>query len=318
MVAREPAPGADRCVATVTTPSFLPGTLVALGSFLSRHPRFTGDLVVIHDGLPEAARDALSALPRLRFEPVSAVLRGRLDRLRAARPELGPRLARFHSLEAFRLNGYRKVLFCDSDLLFRRPVDELFDRPEALLCCGDGPFYRGNRRDSRTFLERAGPAGPGMLHRTFNAGFLLIDAALLDGRDYAGLLSLVTPEGWRGVAAQQTDQIIYNRHFAGRQTLLGPTYNYLLAHARDIRDSEGLKAGEASVLHFNMRAKPWQMRELVQWATHGHGALLAAQSKAFGLWRDAFGEQLAALHLRSRFRDLHSPPAGPEEDLADA
>ena len=304
----------NHCVATVTTPSFLPGTLVTLGSFLSRHPGFAGDLVVIHDGLPESAREPLAALPRLRFERVSPALRGRLKRLCAACPRLRSRNARFYSLDAFRLKGYRKVLFCDSDLLFRRPVDDLFGRREALLCCGDGPYYRGHRRNAATFLETGDPAGPGALDRTFNAGFLLIDAALLGGRDYDGLLSLLAPEGWSGVVAGQTDQIVYNRYFAGRQTLLGPTYNYLLAHARNIRERERLSADEARVLHFNMRAKPWQMRELGQWAIHGHGGLLAAQTKAFGLWYDAFREQLAALHLRSRFGGLHDPEAGPEED----
>ena len=300
----------NHCVATVTTPSFLPGTLVTLGSFLDRHPGFAGDLVVIHDGLPQAAREPLAALPRLRFERVSTALRGRLGRLCAARPELRPREARFWSLEAFRLDGYRKVLFCDSDLLFRQPVDDLFRRREALLCCGDGPFHRGLRRDAVTFLETAEPAGPGALERTFNAGFLLIDAALTGGRDYEGLLSLVAPERWRGVRARQTDQIVYNRHFAGRQTLIGAAYNYLLAHARDIRAHEGLAAGQARVLHFNMRAKPWQMRELVQWAAQDSGALLAAQSEAFGFWYEACRDQLAALHLRARARWLRAAADG--------
>ena len=300
----------NHCVATVATPSFLPGAVVTLGSFLDRHPGFAGDLVVIHDGLPKAAREPLAALPRLRFERISAALRGRIGRLCAARPELRPRKARFWSLEAFRLDGYRKVLFCDSDLLFRQPVDDLFRRREALLCCGDGPFHCGHRRDAATFLETAEPAGPGALERTFNAGFLLIDAALTGGRDYGGLLSQVAPGRWRGVAAAQTDQIVYNRHFAGRQTLVGATYNYLLAHARDIRAHEGLAAGQARVLHFNMRAKPWQMRELAQWAAQDQGALLLEQAKAFDLWNEAFRDQLAALHLRARVRGLRraAPP----------
>ena len=54
-------PGADRCVATVTTPSFLPGTLVALGSFLSRHPRFS---TAGEDGIMNAGSKAGSAMSR--------------------------------------------------------------------------------------------------------------------------------------------------------------------------------------------------------------------------------------------------------------
>lgn len=60
------------CVATVTTASFLPGTLVTLGSFLRQHPDFAGDLVVIHDELPDSERACLAALPKLRFEQVSS------------------------------------------------------------------------------------------------------------------------------------------------------------------------------------------------------------------------------------------------------
>ena len=303
---------ADACVATVTTPSFLPGTLVTLGSFLKCHPGFAGDLVVIHDQLPKGARDCLAALPRLRFEQVSAALRGRLARLRAAHRTLGSRLARFHSLEAFRLTGYRKVLFCDSDLLFRQPVGEIFDRREALLCTGDGPFYRGHRRDAASFLETAQPAGASTLERTFNAGFLLIDAELLNGRHYADMLSLVTPESWRGVGAGHTDQIVYNRHFAGRQTLLGAAYNYLLAHARDIRAREGLAAAEARVLHFNMRAKPWQMQELIPWAVGDQGDVLASQATCFRLWHEAWCAQLASLHLRSRIGGMRRRRTAPE------
>ena len=250
------------CVATVTTPSFLPGALVTLGPFLECHPSFAGDLVVFHDELPRWARDCLSPLPRLRFEQVYAELRARLARLSDAYPALGSRLAHFHSLEAFRLEGYRKVLFCDSDLLFRQRVDELFDRRAALLCCGDGPYYRGHVRDARTFLELADPGAPG-LQRTFNAGFLLIGSELLDdGRCHASLLSLVTPENWRELRAGLTDQSLCNRYFSGRQTLVGATYNYLLAHDRDIQERARLTARDATVLHFNMGIELWQLQNL--------------------------------------------------------
>ena len=43
---------ADVCLATATTPSYLPGTLVTVDSFLRQHPGFDGDVAVIHDELP--------------------------------------------------------------------------------------------------------------------------------------------------------------------------------------------------------------------------------------------------------------------------
>ena len=306
------------CVATVTTPSFLPGTLVTLGSFLARHPGFDGDLVVIHDRLPEEDRKSLGCLPRLRFEQVSPELGARLARLTHAHPALAPALARFHSLEAFRLRGYSKVLFLDSDLLFRKPVDDLFDRPEPLICCGDGPFYRGNVRDAETFNECPGPIEARALERPFNAGFLLIDAELLRGTCYADLLSMVTPESWRHTRTPHTDQILYNRYFDGRQTLVGATYDYLLAHAPDIRAHEGLSPADARVLHFNMRAKPWQFPQLLRWAARPGGGLLAAQARCFGHWYDAYRAQLVALHLHATARRAARRGRRPETSGADA
>lgn len=290
------------CVATVTTDSFVPGTLVTVGTFLKRHPGFAGDLVVIHDELDGKARDCLAAFPRLRFESVSSELRQRLALLVDAHPALAGRLPRFYSLEAFRLSGYRKVLFLDSDLLFRHPVAELFDRPDALLCCGDGPFYRGRVRDATTFREFDDPARRHTLGRTFNAGFLLIDTELLDGDTYADLLALVTVRNWQRVGTGHTDQILYNRYFAGQQTLVGATYNYLLAHARDIRARERLAADDAKVLHFNMRAKPWQVPSLAPWAASAKGVLLSAQVRRFNYWYEAYCDQLVALNLRSNVR----------------
>ena len=94
-------------------------------SFLRRHPHFEGDVAVIHDGLCDASRGVLQALSeRLRQQPVGAALRGRVARLPPS--FTAPRRAQLHSLDAFRLEGYRKVLLCDADLLFREPVDELF------------------------------------------------------------------------------------------------------------------------------------------------------------------------------------------------
>ena len=136
------APTADVCLVVATTESYLPGALVTVGSFLQHHPRFAGDIVVIHEGLCGTSRGALAALSdRLRFEPVGAALRERLACLAA--DFTVPRRAQLHSLDAFRLSGYRKVLLCDVDVLFRGAIDELLDSEADLLCSGDGAHLRG-------------------------------------------------------------------------------------------------------------------------------------------------------------------------------
>ena len=90
------------------------GTLVTVGTFLKHHPRFNGDVVVIHDGLTEAKREMLAAaFDGVRFASVAPELRDRAVRLAAALPHRRITPAQFYMLDAFRLAGYRKVLVCD-------------------------------------------------------------------------------------------------------------------------------------------------------------------------------------------------------------
>lgn len=307
-----PAPAATKtCFVTATTARFVPGTLVTLGSFRQYHPAFDGDIVVVHDGLPEVLQQHLArACAGVRFEPVSPELRDRLDALCVARPDIAPRRGRFHTLEAFRLRGYRKVLFYDSDVLFQGPVDALFDSPADLLCCGDVAYLRGLPRDAATFAFRP-PAHPGagagaptaarVLDRTFNTGFLLIDAALVEEGCYQGLLSLVSPQTLRALATPHTDQFILNRYFAGRQTLVGWTYNFLMWSAALIREREGIHAGNARALHFCGPAKPWMPDAMLRWTC---GDPDAKPSSAFTRWYDAYVRCLTAAHMHGVGRRL--------------
>ena len=293
-MAAEPATGAEDgrgvCLATATTTSFLPGTLVTIGSFLKAHPGFDGDVAVIHDDLPQTARDLLRlSFNRVRLVQVSPELRERAERVVAARPQLRGAESHFYAFEAYRLAGYRKVLLCDGDLLFRQPVGELFDAKDALLCCGDFAFLHNKYRDKATFMVTGDPAGA--FARTFNDGFLLIDAALLGEGGYAELLAMLTPETWPDPGMFHTKQFLQNRCFAGRQTLISSTYNFLLASAVQIRNREGLTATDAKVLHFNRPLKPWMADALLAW---GYDPVPVA---AFKLWYDAWVDCLAARHL---------------------
>ena len=314
------------CFVTAATERFVPGALTTLGSFLKHHPGFDGDLVVVHDALPEAHRRHLArACPGLRFETASPELRARLAALSAARPDLAPRLGQLLSLEAFRLRGYRKVLFYDSDVLFRASVDELFAAPEPLLCCGDDVFLRGGRRDAATFAPLPPPSPPGAvrppgapgpsppatadapgtagapavtggLERTFGAGFLLIDAGLVEEDCYPDLLALVSPETWRRTATTHTDQLVLNLHFAGRQTLVSWAYDFVLPFAEAIRARESVDAESARALHFAGPVKPWMPQAMLRWT---EGDPKAKPRDAFRRWYDAYVACLADAHLRS-------------------
>ena len=285
---------ATACLATVTTEEFLPGTLVALHSFALRHPNFAGDVVVICDELSTMARRMLRAIcPRVQLMPVSAALRQRVSAFGEAKPAFGDALPRFFALDVFRLRGYRKVLYCDSDLVFRQPIDELFDRSEALLCCGDMVQLLGMDRSAASF----GPVEPtdhpaGALRQTFNDGLLLIDAALLTAQHHAELLAMLAPENWPD-GTDHTKQLLQNRYFAGCQTLVSSTYNFLLRSAADIQRREGITADEAKVVHFNYLAKPWMpAATLAQ-------TLELPTPLAWSFWYEAWLQCLSTLHLRA-------------------
>jgi alpha-N-acetylglucosamine transferase len=127
------------CLATVTTDSFVPGTLVTLHSFLKHNRWFKGDIAIIHDQLSEEYRESLSRIyDKVRFLKADPQLLARVTEITEVFPEFASKQARFYSLETFRLREYDKVLFCDSDLLFRRPIQDLFDMPQPLIACGDG------------------------------------------------------------------------------------------------------------------------------------------------------------------------------------
>lgn len=297
----------DVCLATGTTEEFVPGTFVLVTSFLMQHPAFAGDIVVLHDDLTGASRDALLAVSdQVRLEPASRALRSRVEAVAPVMPDLiGPRRSCFYSLEAFRLAGYRKVLFCDSDLLFQGQVDELFNAREALLAVGDLPWLRGMARDAVRFDWPPRPGAPA-LPNTFNAGFMLIDRTLTTGECYDGLLDMIVAETWDGVVQAHTDQLLLNRYFAGRQTLLDLIYNYPLPWTREIRRHRSLGPESAKVLHFIGYRKPWQMAQVM-------GRLEERPPMgAYRRWYSAWMAGIAAVHLRRE--RLVPPPAGPRAD----
>ena len=288
------APSAPVCFATAATESFVPGAVVTIGSFRRHHPDFDGDVVVIHDGLAQEQQESMqAACGDIRFEEASAELRQRLDALGRAEPHLAPHLAEFLSLEAFRLGGYRKVLFYDSDVLFQASVAELFRSPALLLGRSDEAWLRGKCRDPATFAQV--PCGVGALQRAFGAGFLMIDGKLLaDGRHYESLLAQVSPEGLRDRATNHTDQFILNRHFAGRQTLVDWRYDYVLPMAEEILARTGWRLKDAKALHFAGPVKPWMPLAMLRW-TEGRAPIFKPR-QAYRQWTDAYMEFLTKAH----------------------
>lgn len=228
-------------LATVTDRRFLPGTLVTLRSFLQVHPAFDGDIVVFHDGLTEAERVPLGAFSRVTLTPISESLRSRLRALGERFPAKAHRLHRFHALEVCRLAQYDKVVFCDSDLLFRASVDELFESDAALTCCGDLSYYLRISLNAETF-EPAKPLAPGTIDNPFNSGVMVFDGRALGEVRYQAALNELTADFWDGVRVATDDQVIFNRLFDGEQVIESCMYNYLLQHAAVLKRVTGVRS----------------------------------------------------------------------------
>ena len=293
-------PGRGVCLATATSESLVPATLLTLDSFLKHHPRFAGEIVVIDDDLSDASRQALAGVGPVRFEPVLDELRERLAQLGRDVPRLRHKLAHFHSIGAFRLTGYRKLLVCDSDLLFRARIDELFATSDALIACPDSPTLRGLARHATTFrtITAATAAPADVLQDTFNSGLLVVDGSEFPAA-YHSLLAMLNAETWRGTEVALTDQLLLNRHFAGRQRLASSAYNYLVSYAPHIRAREGIGLGDAKVLHYLAPYKPWQSQRMLRWAASGSTRGLLP---GYQLWYDAYVDCLARLGMHAAVR----------------
>jgi lipopolysaccharide biosynthesis glycosyltransferase len=277
------------CLATVTTDSYIVGTLVTLHSFLAANAWFDGDVIVIARELSDESKRRLALVhPRIRHVQPGHELVERIARVAEILPEYATHMARFLSLEAFRLTDYDRVLVCDSDLLFRGSIEDLFGRSEPLIACGDRGFYTGERRP--WLAEGASPV-------SFNSGLVLADRSCVSDEHYRGLIDLVSQEQYRRPHMTLADQIVLNLHFAGQATIVGPRYNYLLAHEGAIRAFDGTPMSDALVLHFNRRHKPWKFDQAI-----GIGLDQPGFIKACGLWYEAYGACLSAMHMRARSR----------------
>ena len=292
---------AQLCLATVTTNSFVPGTLTMIYSFLKNNPWFSGDLLIIQDCLSGENQGHLSALyENTRFVEIGAELVTRVDKLVDEFPDFEKKRSRFSSLQAFRTEGYDRILFCDSDLLFRGSIQPLFDLSEPLIVCGDRFYYEGNPREwgLNENLDGSEEKKTALYYNTFNAGLMLFDKSVVNKDTYARLLELVDPKIYRNYQTELTDQMILNIFFSGKPHLVDAKYNYLMLHREIISKHLGVHLSDAIVLHFNGRAKPWNADQLISAASR-----YPAYLEAFRFWFDAFIECLQELSIRTRFKD---------------
>lgn len=274
-------------VATVCTPNFLPGTLVTLHSFLRHNPWFDGELLLIHDRLAPELQALLRRLRDIRFLQVRQDLLDRVQNLIPDYQDFERRKAQFYSLELAGCTDYEELLFLDSDLLITGSLRELFNRPEALLCCGSVRHYRpfqGQHSHDPFAVER------------FNAGVLRFRGAILGEPVRKALLERVSPAYFapfirfaaeQGLPRVGTDQIILNEHFAAQATFLSARFNYRAGIAQEIAERDQVRLEDALVIHYTGAKKPWMSDKVVAQLARQHHDL-----RLFTLWTQAWLDTL--------------------------
>ena len=149
---------------------------------------------------------------------------------------------------------YKKIIFCDSDVLFLGSIKGVLKSETALVACPDASFFRGNSRNRDTFVETK---EQGILE-TFNAGLMVINTPLVDKDVFNTLLSYLDERVWQYVKTEHTDQFVLNKYFEGNVTQIPCRYNFLLGFSELFKKQTGVLPQEALVLHFNGSLKPWR------------------------------------------------------------
>jgi hypothetical protein len=248
------------CLLTITDDGFIDGTEMLVFSFLRHNPWFEGRILVLAGGpLGEASKARLRALANIEIIAPGADLDARVASLTQAIPALKRAGPRFASLEAFGLVDFERVVYIDSDAFVTGDLSPLFFDYRPLLASPDGSRYDellgdldGAREANR---QRYGVA----LSACFNSGVLSIGGDCLQRHVRDALVASIDPDFWRGVeTVGWTDQLILNRHFAGRAALLDGRWNYMPILEAKIRRAHRLHCFDARIVHMAGRCKPWE------------------------------------------------------------
>lgn len=250
---------------TVSNEEYLEGTKVLFFSFLKHHPKFVGDLIVIHNNLPINKQEELTDLFDVNFVQIGEELVRTIQNLVDVKNELENRYQRFWSLEVFKLKQYDHLLFLDSDILCRDSLQHLFDLSHGISACPDMSFYEGISRDRISFQKEKNPINSSQnIFKTFNAGVFSIRFSKLSGTVYTDLLDLLKASTFSGVRSGHTDQYILNIYFENKVNWIEVQYNYVLKNIELIEAKTLVSPEEASVWHYIRHPKPWKLKRIMK------------------------------------------------------
>ena len=246
--------------------------LHSLASHTARNRTY--DLIVLHDGLAEETKGRLLAmLPEgfvLRFFDVAGFVSGLFGDLSGKLILSRWKPAIFYDLLVpLLMPDHERVLYCDTDIIFRSDPEELFHLPfsgsEVAAACDALPveqvlypedeFLRKQEDLIRNGLGLSGP------EEYVNSGVILFNIPAIDRERYLKEVreALALP------VLPMADQDVFNRVFAGRIARIPLRFNLQVQAFRDLQEKGGQaffeeweEAAKAPViLHYTTARKPW-------------------------------------------------------------
>lgn len=274
------------------TPEYVAGAIVTLSSFHRHNPWFIGTVTVYARASEhESVASGLAAVGGVTVREIP-------EELRLATESADDSHSGWHSIYLLFLATFadpspgHDVLIIDADLLFTGSVEPLQHLPGELVACPDRAVYLGLATDRVTNEFVPLDSGHSAIARTFNAGLMRVSPGHLGPDMLQRALSLVTDDVIAPVQRPQNDQFILNRLFEEAWTDAGPEFNYLLRCPDAIVESTGCRLGDARVLHFNVRQRPWNTASL---ATVTDPRLASASA----LWLRAYADWVEAAPLQA-------------------
>lgn len=288
------------CLVTVTTTGYLQWTMTLIHSFLESNNWFSGDIIVVTNGLGDRDQPLLSIFPNLRFQQPSGMLVEKVTALCTEMPGFKNLSPMFYSLELFNLTGYSKALFLDSDMLVVKSLKEIFERDESICACAESCWYQGKGRKADTYEAVEHCSDPAMfIEKPVNSGFMIIDGSLMNGENYRQMADMIKPELWQNKTTFHADQLIINLFFRGQITLLDARYNFRPVNALQIFQKEGITLDKASVIHYFRQYKPWNFDQVMAMSKED-----LEQLTAFRLWYLGYIKMLKYNHLKNKMQLL--------------
>ncbi len=290
------------CLVTVTSEDYVQWSLTMIYSFVKSNDWFTGDIVLICNHLPDELKQRFLVFQHVRFVQPSDLLLKKISDLCTHIPAFSRLSPLFYSLETFKLSGYSKVLFLDSDMLIVKTVKEVFEMDGAFSASAESCWYFGKGRRTDTYESVAdGIPTPLFLKNPVNSGFMVIDKQHINEQNYNALIDMIRPELWVEKNTLHADQLIINLFFKDSISLLDASYNFRPTLAHEIKAKDNISFEDAKIIHYYRQYKPWNFNEVFHLSQHD-----MVHIKTFGLWYSYYTDFLKYYHLQLKIQTLQN------------